>query len=158
MALPDPIFVSENAASSSSSSDHRTDARTDGRRSIVLTLSGEGGAVGPSEGGRRGQGWISPCDFCGLTELEHNCQEAWKWREPIPLETDELAQYLASVWGIRNAELLALECGSYAVRDALLIVWRGSKEGRRYENPAGLIVKLGRRLANARERAKRRRR
>jgi hypothetical protein len=114
--------------------------------------------VGPSEGRRRGEGWFSPCDFCGLAELDHHCQEAWRWREPIPEDTGELGLYLANVWGIRNAELVAIESGCFAIRDALLIIWRGGQDGRRYENPAGLIVKLARRLANASERAKRRQR
>jgi hypothetical protein len=98
-----------------------------------------------------------PCDYCGEAEVDHVCRESWRWIEPIPLETEELVRYLATVWGIRNAELVAIETGPYAVRDALLIVWRGSKDGRRYTDPSGLIVKLARRLANAADRAKRRR-
>lgn len=158
MALPKRDFVSKNGSSSSSSFGHRTDVRTDGRRSVVLTFSeSEGGAVGPSEGGRRGEGWFSPCDFCGKAELDHYCDEAWKWREPIPEDITELAMYLAKVWGIRNAELVAIETSARAIADALLIVWRGAQDGRRYENPAGLIVKLARRITAAEERARRRR-
>jgi hypothetical protein len=97
---------------------------------------------------------MAACQYCGPVATPHICPGPDRFAVPVPDELEELIVYLQRTWDIRFAEIIALECGPAAVRWAVTIVKRGDAKGQPYTHPAGLIVKLSRRL----ERASRRRR
>ncbi len=149
------ILARQQRNTSTSTDGHQTDGRrsSDGP-TAGLPLPSE--PVRPSEEEvEEKAAWYGPCEFCGIAELNHICRVAWRWAIMVPDDPIDLAHYLVSVWGIRLAELVALEVGADAVRGALAIVRRGTKEGRVYLEPAGLIVKLARRINRASDRAAR---
>lgn len=146
------ILARQKRNTSTSADGHRTD----GLRSSVVGLSAypeEGG--GPTDRPTEEEvfrGYIAQCDYCGQTEQNHACLVAWRWLAAVPDDPVDLGHYLFEVWGIRLAELVAWEVGADAIRDALVMVRRGAKEGRIYQQPAGLIVKLARRIKRASDR------
>ena len=149
------ILARQQRNTSTSSDGHQTDGLRSsdvGRSSDPVGMGGP--SVRPSEE-EVFRGWIAQCDYCGKTEPDHVCLVAWRWQVVVPDDPVVLGQYLFDVWGIRLAELVAWEVGADAIRDALVMVRRGAKEGRIYDQPAGLIVKLARRIKRASDRVAR---
>lgn len=152
MASMRDILESKNGAFSSSSSVHPSDRPSAPPSDPPPGSQGEGRTGGGRSEDGINPGWILPCANCGIVEQGHVCAVAWRWEIVVPDDPVDLAHYLLSVWGIRYAELIATEVGAEAIRGALSIVRRGGQEGRIYTEPAGLIVKLARRIARANNR------
>lgn len=143
------ILARRNGLSDVSQTDHQTDPPSAPPSDSLTDSVGEGRSEGLTSEGLINPGWISPCRYCGTVESAHQCPIAWKWDVAVPDEPAELVLYLRTVWGIRWAELIGMECSGAAVRTALAIIGEGKADGTVYKDPAGLIVKIARRAQSA---------
>lgn len=156
MASDRDILASQEGLNGRPSDDHQTDPPSAPPTDSLTGFAGEGRSVGRTDGQSVLYGWISPCRYCGLAEMDHICAIAWRWEVAVPDDPAELVLYLRTVWGIRWAAVVGLEFSGDAVRIALEIIGNGKTDGSVYKDPAGLIVKLARRAQNAINRARRR--